>query len=469
MAADLTPKRLAAFYRQVGGNYDQLFLQTKSQALSFIYQSLGCFHSLQPSGSPYYPPSVPSLLPNGFVRWQTIQILMDPGENWQYLQNALKIWDITDSQGNSFPKELPREALPSEPDPEMLQWHEEVSKRLMQDYEKRIDYERRKSHPAPHSPPNFDAWRHGFGAKESQPEDEEYASPPPRPSHARHQSYADPDRGSRRAHRRRLSAEYPAFSSRRPESGFIPRADGGRSGMTSPRTTSPAPRPDRPPRSRGRQRASWYGPPFSPEAESDAQEADEDDLSDDTILEEDPEPRPRHRHRRRNLSPPSSSHARRHSHDAYKRKPARQISPDPHHRSSRRSQDLPPPKPKKSHSTSARRTPPEERSGSRPRTSLPSGTKFKEHSFDVPSPPPGPYSPRMAPRTRYNMEPYDEIRRASHSSGSMNGSRPGSGSSSERTRPYGNPGFSPRTARFMPSNLAEDAGYHTSRRAPIYD
>ncbi|KXG51823.1 uncharacterized protein PGRI_092160 [Penicillium griseofulvum] len=121
---DITPERLATFYRKVGGNYDPLFLETKAQALSFIYQSLGCFHSLQPSANPYEPPSVPSLLPNGFVRWQTIQLLMDPDEHSVYLQNAVNLWDIAGANGEPFPKTIPRDAFPSEPDPEMLEWHE---------------------------------------------------------------------------------------------------------------------------------------------------------------------------------------------------------------------------------------------------------------------------------------------------------------------------------------------------------
>ncbi|KAJ5531971.1 hypothetical protein N7494_008523 [Penicillium frequentans] len=109
---DLTPDRVASFYRKVGGNYDPLFLGTKSTALSFIYQSLGCFHSLQPSSNPYEPPSVPSLQPAGFVRWQTIQLLMEPDEHWQYLRNAVSMWDIADANGELFPKEIPRDAFP---------------------------------------------------------------------------------------------------------------------------------------------------------------------------------------------------------------------------------------------------------------------------------------------------------------------------------------------------------------------
>ncbi|KGO48290.1 hypothetical protein PEX1_071190 [Penicillium expansum] len=124
ISTDITPERIATFYRKVGGNYDPLFLETKGQALSFIYQSLGCFHSLQPSANPYEPPSIPSLLPNGFVRWQTIQLLMDPDEHSVYLQNAVNLWDIPDANGETFPKTIPRDAFPSEPDPEMLEWHE---------------------------------------------------------------------------------------------------------------------------------------------------------------------------------------------------------------------------------------------------------------------------------------------------------------------------------------------------------
>ncbi|KAJ5225015.1 hypothetical protein N7468_006240 [Penicillium chermesinum] len=456
VTADLTPERLAAFYRQVGGNYDPLFLETKSQALSFIYQSLGCFHSLQPADSPYKPPCVPSLLPNGFVRWQTIQILMDPDENWQYLQNALKLWEIADVQGNYFPKELPRGALPSEPDPEMLQWHEGVSKRLKYDYEKRCDWEKKKSQQ--YSPPNFGDWRYRFNGKEALPDEDEYFSPPHRHSRSRQHSYADPDResGSHRGHRRRLSSDYPAFTPRRREPSFVPRPDGGRSGLTSPRATSPEPRRDRPMHSRGRERASWYGRPFSPEAESDAQEADEDDTSDDTIHEEELA-RPRHRHRPRHLSPPSDPRARRHSHDAYTRKPARQFSPDPAYRMSHRTKDFLPPKTRKSTSESTRLYP-EERSRSRPRSSIPASGKFRDYTLGGPVSGPPPFS-RMAPRDRYPPDPYDDVRWGSHSSGS----------SSERSRSYGNAGFAPRKSRMVPSHLADDAGYGPSRRVPIYD
>ncbi|KAJ5201428.1 uncharacterized protein N7498_006091 [Penicillium cinerascens] len=169
---DLTPDRLATFYRRVGGNYDTLFLATKTQSLSFIYQSLGCFHSLQPSTNPYESPSIPSLLPNGFVRWQTIQLLMDPDEHARFLQEAVKQWDIVDAQGQVFPKEIPRDAFPSEPDPEMMQWHEGVCRRL------EYDFVKRNVHHV--SPPNFGAYNCHFKGKDPLPDEEDYfAQSPP--------------------------------------------------------------------------------------------------------------------------------------------------------------------------------------------------------------------------------------------------------------------------------------------------
>ncbi|KAI4196576.1 MAG: hypothetical protein LQ346_003194 [Caloplaca aetnensis] len=130
----LTPTKLAAFYRLVGGDYDPLFLETPHASLSFIYQSLGCFHALQQEKTPYAPPSVPALSPQGFVRWQTVQVLLEPDEHVSFLQNAVKRFEIINPvDGTLFPNLLPREALPSRPDPEMIQWHEGVAQKLLVD------------------------------------------------------------------------------------------------------------------------------------------------------------------------------------------------------------------------------------------------------------------------------------------------------------------------------------------------
>ncbi|KAL8680297.1 MAG: hypothetical protein Q9186_003479 [Xanthomendoza sp. 1 TL-2023] len=128
----LTPTKLAAYYRLVGGDLDPLFLDTPRASLSFIYQSLGCFHTLQPEKDPYSAPAVPALTAQGFVRWQTVQLLLEPDEHASFLQNAVKRLDIINpADGTPFPDRLPREALPSRPDPEMIQWHEGVAENLM--------------------------------------------------------------------------------------------------------------------------------------------------------------------------------------------------------------------------------------------------------------------------------------------------------------------------------------------------
>lgn len=116
----------------MGGDYDPLFLETSQASLSFIYQSLGCYHTLQPVQDPFRPPTVPALTPQGFVRWQTVQLLLQPEEHVPFLQAAVKRFDITNPiDGGPFPRILPKEALPCRPDIEMTEWHEKVSQTLM--------------------------------------------------------------------------------------------------------------------------------------------------------------------------------------------------------------------------------------------------------------------------------------------------------------------------------------------------
>ena len=77
------------------------------------------------------PPSIPTLTLQGFVRWQTIQLLLLPEEHVPCLQAAVKRFEITNPEdGAPFPKILPKEALPNKPDLEMIQWHENVAEKL---------------------------------------------------------------------------------------------------------------------------------------------------------------------------------------------------------------------------------------------------------------------------------------------------------------------------------------------------
>ncbi|KAL4943482.1 hypothetical protein BDV06DRAFT_211050 [Aspergillus oleicola] len=323
---DLTPERLAAFYRKVGGNYDVLFLDTKPSALSFIYQRLGCFHSIQPSADPYKPPSIPALQPHGFVRWQTIQLLLDPDEHVSYLQNAVERWDIFSPNGTLFPKSIPREAFPAEPDPEMIQWHETVSQKFEFDYWK-------KNLPTTGSNHNQYS-REKEASASSSKEDDFVHVHHPRPSSSSHRYSvpADPHTSSRR-HQRRQSDGVPPSSHKSQQS--VPRRSAEfSSGYASPRAPSPPfwakHAPSSSSKGRGRERKT-YSRPVSPEQIHAHSSSDASSEGSNTATQSvDPgSPPPRYTHYR-NLSPPHAPHARRHSHEAYSRRPHphRDLSPD---------------------------------------------------------------------------------------------------------------------------------------------
>ena len=96
-----------------------------------MYRSLGCFYSLQPGSNPFVAPTLPALTPEGFVRWQFIQILLDPDAHVPLLQEAVKRFEIRRPDGGEpFPHLLPEEALPLETDTDILKWYNDVLETL---------------------------------------------------------------------------------------------------------------------------------------------------------------------------------------------------------------------------------------------------------------------------------------------------------------------------------------------------
>ncbi|EOA86536.1 uncharacterized protein SETTUDRAFT_30869 [Exserohilum turcica Et28A] len=135
---DLTPSQIAAWYRSVGGDYDVLFMETPPSSIAFIYRSLGAFHSLQPAADDdgYSSPTIPALKKQGFVTWQTIQLLLGPEEHVPFLQRAVELDDIPDPEtGTFFPKILPKECFPDRPDDAMEAWYQNVAARLKKEAE----------------------------------------------------------------------------------------------------------------------------------------------------------------------------------------------------------------------------------------------------------------------------------------------------------------------------------------------
>lgn len=60
-----------------------------------------------------------------------MQVLLEPDEHVAFLQNAVKRLEIINpADGSLFPHPLPREALPSRPDPEWCDGMRELQKSL---------------------------------------------------------------------------------------------------------------------------------------------------------------------------------------------------------------------------------------------------------------------------------------------------------------------------------------------------
>ncbi|KAI0151667.1 hypothetical protein GGR57DRAFT_179142 [Xylariaceae sp. FL1272] len=127
----LDAKKLAAFYHAVGGDYDSLFVKTPEPSLSYIWRALGVQHTLQPTDNPYEAPSIPALTLAGFVRWQSLQILLGPEEHVPYMQYAVRNWRLKHPDtGEAFPPILPADSFPTVCDPEVDKWHKECAVKL---------------------------------------------------------------------------------------------------------------------------------------------------------------------------------------------------------------------------------------------------------------------------------------------------------------------------------------------------
>ncbi|KAF4468102.1 hypothetical protein FALBO_5011, partial [Fusarium albosuccineum] len=146
----LTPEKLAAFYKAVGGDYDSLF-EMPHESISYIWQVTGCQHTLQPTDDDFEPPSIPALTPRGFSRWESLEILLGPEEHVPFLQFAVKNWHLRHPEtGQEFPPDLPKSVFPAEADPEVDRWHKSCADKLRKDAHAR---ERDPPRDAPREPP----------------------------------------------------------------------------------------------------------------------------------------------------------------------------------------------------------------------------------------------------------------------------------------------------------------------------
>ena len=191
-ALGLDPKKLAAFYRIVGGNYDALFIEAPDESISYIWRALGVHHILkQPSGPVpglyFEQPTIPALTIQGFARWESIQILLEPQEHAPFIQFAVRNWALRHPDtGELFPPDLPKEAFPAECDPVIDAWHKKCADRLRTEaiaQQERMNTQQPQAQSPPIRDPRVDA---GFSHFQSP---QVPRSPPPTQRHRPEMDY----------------------------------------------------------------------------------------------------------------------------------------------------------------------------------------------------------------------------------------------------------------------------------------
>lgn len=109
----------------------ELFVNAPHESISYIWQVFGCRHTLEPTENDFEPPSIPALTLKGFVRWESIQILLAPDEHVPFITHAVKNWHLKNPDtGEPFPDDIPVTAFPSVPDPEISVWYEACGNKL---------------------------------------------------------------------------------------------------------------------------------------------------------------------------------------------------------------------------------------------------------------------------------------------------------------------------------------------------
>lgn len=115
----------------------ELFVDAPHESISYIWQVFGCRHSLEATDSDddapwnFDPPTIPALTPRGFVRWESIQILLTPEEHVPFIIYAVKNWNLRNPDtGEPFPTDITPAAFPSEPDAGITAWYESCGEKL---------------------------------------------------------------------------------------------------------------------------------------------------------------------------------------------------------------------------------------------------------------------------------------------------------------------------------------------------
>lgn len=127
-------------------------------SISFIWQTTGCQHTLQPTSDDFAPPSIPALTFRGFSRWESLEVLLGPEEHFPFMQYAVRNWALKHPEtGEHFLPDLPADVFPTRPDMDVDRWHMACAEKLRSEAASPAD-DGPRSKPAPaadHPEPRF--------------------------------------------------------------------------------------------------------------------------------------------------------------------------------------------------------------------------------------------------------------------------------------------------------------------------
>ncbi|KAH7312704.1 hypothetical protein B0I35DRAFT_60660 [Stachybotrys elegans] len=126
----LSPHQLHRMY-EMGKEASEVNISQRDEITTCIWMISGVQHALMPGNDDFAAPSIPCITRKGFVRWMTLNSLLDPGAHHSLLQHVVRDYRLLHPDtGQRFNEYLPRKCLPLESDEETNQLFQAYAEQL---------------------------------------------------------------------------------------------------------------------------------------------------------------------------------------------------------------------------------------------------------------------------------------------------------------------------------------------------